>query len=28
LFASVMKKYPRWEPKQPITLFPAQSVPD
>ena len=28
LFASVMKKYPRWEPEQPITLFPAQSVPD
>jgi len=29
LFASVMEKYPRWEPEQPITLFPAaQSVTD
>lgn len=29
LFASVMKKYPRWEPAQPITLFPpTQSIPD
>ena len=29
LFASVMEKYPRWEPEQPITLFPpAQSVSD
>ena len=27
LFASVMKKYPRWEPEQPTTLFPAaQSI--
>ena len=24
LFASVMKKYPRWEPEQSVTLFPAQ----
>ena len=29
LFASVMEKYPRWEPEQHITLFPAaQSVTD